>query len=170
MMGFVTQARWERFCGVVMAAALLFVLFGTIVFVRPSGMGGPMSGAGDGLAIVLWVFGMVGMVAGFLQQAEKRTLLINLGLGWSIIALFASLLLYQCPFNEMCERDSDGNGTILLWCVAVRVVLHTYDTYQEWFHRGVQLAVRGVSLLVLLTWIGGILAALASAAGWLPLR
>lgn len=147
-----TGAGWERCCGVLMVVALLCVLPGTLPILKPSG-GGPMSGAGDGLFFGLWLFGLFGLVAGFLQQAKWRAMLLNAGLGWSIAALAYGLVMYHCPFNEMCERDSAGNDKILVWCLLLLALLHVYDRYRARLYPPLRLAVRGISLVMLAAWL-----------------
>ena len=146
------QRRWEQFCCALMVAALACTLFSSLVFVRPVSSDGVMSGTGGVLMFGLWLFGMSGIFLCFLERAVARVPVMLLGYGWSAIALTYAMIVYACPFNELCMNDTTDYGWFLAGTLVALGILLFYEKKRSGLSRRVTIAVRVLALPLLLAW------------------
>jgi len=143
---------WRSSCGVVMALAMLVSVFGTLPFLRRYEAAGPGASLGDGLLLLIWGFGLLGVFFAYLADAMLKRLLAAIAFGWSIAALAWDAAINACPQNMACARDTSDHAALFGACLVAVVLLVLYDKYQDRLPAAGRTLTRGLASVLITVW------------------
>jgi hypothetical protein len=165
------KTRWELFCGILMIVALVITVIGAIVFIRPRATNGPMSGLGDGLFFIVWIFGLIGLVFCYVENATGKKQIAIIGFGWSALSLIWDVIAHKCDYaDESCSYDTSHNGWMLAICISVFVVLLFYDKTKDKIPTVGKLLIKVFARSMVVVWACALLFSIAMFNKPLPLR
>ena len=153
---------WRRSCGFVMALAMLVSVFGTLPFLRRYEPAGPGASLGDGLMLLIWGFGLLGVFFAYLTDAVLRRLLAAIAFGWSIAALAWDAAINACPQNMACARDTSDHAALFGACLVAVLLLVLYDKYQDRLPAAGRTLTRGLASVLITVWSISLLFAVLS--------
>lgn len=135
-----------------MALATVVSMLGTLPFWRHYNPAGPGASLGDGLLLLIWGFGLLGVLLCFIADAAMKRLFALLALGWSIAAVVCDAVFNACPHNTACARDTSDHVALLGVCVLLAAALVAYAKYEGRLPATGRAAARGLVKVFLVIW------------------
>ncbi|WP_239642838.1 hypothetical protein [Pseudomonas congelans] len=162
--------RWDLFCGILMFSALVTTAIGSVIFVKLSVSDGVMSGLGDGLFFLLWVFGLAGMIICFIGNATGKIIMATIGFGWSSLSSIWVFIVHGCGENDLCFYDTSQNAWLAAICLAILASLLFYDKKKAKIAPVGKFLIKVVARSMVVMWACVLLLAVATLNKPLPLR
>ena len=155
-----TKGRvYQVFCGLVMFLATAVSLLGTLPFLRHYDPAGQGPSIGDGLILLIWVFGLLGVALGFIAEAPAKRPMALIAFGWSIAALAWDAVFNACPANVACARDVSDHAVLLGACFVSGIALLIYDKYLPRLPVSGRTVTKGLGGILVMIWVAALLLA-----------
>ena len=153
-----------------MFSALAITIIGSVIFLKPEAAGGPMSGLGNGLFFLIWVFGLAGTVICFIGNATGKTIMAMIGFGWSSLSLIGGGIAHRCVENDLCSYDTSQNVWLAAICLVILASLLLYDKKKEKIAPAGKTLIKVLARSMVGVWACVLLLALATLNKPLPLE
>ncbi|WP_241766486.1 hypothetical protein [Pseudomonas avellanae] len=165
-----SRTSWDYLCGILMFFALAITVIGSVIFVRSEASGGPVSGLGDGLFFLIWIFGLAGTVICFIENATGKKIMAIIGFGWSSLSSTWDFIVNRCGENDLCAYDTSQSAWLAAICLVILASLLFYDKKKEKIAPAGKVFIKVLARSMVVVWACALLLAVASFNKPLPLR